>query len=132
MASQYFYLSENCSGRGVRLPTDPAAGLPFSFYCICNPGFSGEADYFDLRVNIPNVTSLGVPTSLDCTVSDVAAKVLWGILLGSAAVRLLLTLVALNRKHHDFKILTTRVKAHGRVSKLGYLPFQVLGIDAFG
>ena len=93
MISEYFYLGVNCSGHGELFQVSPDACLAFSSYCICHPGYSGQADFFDLRVQVPGVTT--VETSVDFTIQDLGVLIVWSIVLSGFSFRMVIISLAL-------------------------------------
>ena len=63
----------------------------FQTLCLCHNGFSGRADYFDLRVFINSTTEL----SLSCPVSEIATNVVWTLFLLAYTVRFGVTMYVL-------------------------------------
>ena len=119
-----FIYSETCSGNGIRISSTAL----FPSYCLCNDGYTGQADYFDLRIVVPNVTG---HVALDCPVSDLGVYILWGAVLAAAVFHMILGGYALWKKYKYFQ-QNTPVMQRTFKKVRSYLPFQCLILDSVG
>ena len=129
MAAPFFFLKRNCSGNGEYFEVPDGSTVGFTSYCACYPGFSGQSDYFDLRVAMPNVTG---ELALDCPLADIWLKAAWGVVLATYVIRLIITFFAFGKKWRDYKQLQKSTHARKNMTVFTYMPFRALALDTVG